>query len=112
MLDEAKAASGVQSLAVFAALCIVYSDEARREMGYRLNGPKREPVPEPKAEHGPAMSARECAHESGWRKGQRTGFSPRFFYDHAADLPFTIRHGRSLRFARPGFTRWLSAQKR
>ena len=47
MLDEAKAASGVQSLAVFAALCIVYSDEARREIGYRLNGPKREPVPEP-----------------------------------------------------------------
>lgn len=66
-------------------------------------------VPE---ELGPALSAKECAYESGWRQGQtiRRGFSPRFFYDHASDLPFAIRHGRSLRFTRAGFLRWLAAR--
>lgn len=47
MLDAAKAASGIQTLAVFAALCSTYADEARREIGYRVTGGQgREPAVE------------------------------------------------------------------
>lgn len=47
MFEAAKAAHGLQNLAVFTALCIFYADEARREMGYRIaGGPRREPVPQ------------------------------------------------------------------
>lgn len=46
MLEAAKAAPGLNTLAVFTELCIFYSDEARREIGYRVaGGSRREPTP-------------------------------------------------------------------
>lgn len=44
MYDDAKRVSGIQSLAVFAALCMTYADEARKEIGYRVSGPILAPV--------------------------------------------------------------------
>lgn len=63
-------------------------------------------------ESGPAMSAKECAAASGWERGKRTGFSPRWFYEHWNELPFAVKGtGNARRFAGPGFRRWLAAQR-
>lgn len=92
----------------------ILSIEARVERLSRVNAPP--PPTEPPEEYGPAMSAAECAHASGWRAGQvvRRGYSPRWFYDHWDELPFAIRpqQGRTRRFASGGFLRWLAAHKR
>jgi hypothetical protein len=82
--------------------------EARRAR-WEAPAPKE---PEP-VEDGPALSALECAKESGWRVGQvpRRGYSPRWFYEHAAELPFALRRrGRVLRFSAAGFRRWLASR--
>lgn len=42
MYEDAKRVPGIQSLAVFAALCMTYADEARKEIGYRVSGPRTE----------------------------------------------------------------------
>lgn len=63
-----------------------------------------------------AMTAGQCARESGWRRGARPGdrggFSPRWLYDHADELPFRIGGAgrRPVRFSRRGFRAWLRAR--
>lgn len=61
-------------------------------------------------EHGgPALNAREAATETGWRRGGHTGFSPRWFYVHAGELPFTVKAGPHgpIRFSKTGLLVWL-----
>src|SRR5262245_47794574 len=60
-----------------------------------------------------ALTACQCAGLSGWKRsaapGQRAGFSPRWFYDHADELPFRIGgRGRTpIRFSSRGLRAWL-----
>ena len=75
--------------------------------------------PEPsQAEPDAALTARQCALDSGWtprarHHGQATsGFSPRWFYDHADELPFRVggRGRKPVRFSRNGLRAWLRAR--
>lgn len=63
-----------------------------------------------------ALTAGQSARLSGWKRsaapGDRAGFSPRWFYDHADELSFRIggsgRH--PVRFSRRGLCAWLAAK--
>lgn len=63
-----------------------------------------------------AITAGQCARLSGWKRraapGDRAGFSPRWFYDHADELPFRIggRGHHPVRFSRRGYSAWLRAR--
>lgn len=63
-----------------------------------------------------ALTAGQSARLSGWQRGNgtegRAGFSPRWFYDHADELPFRVggKGRRPVRFSRRGLRAWLSAQ--
>lgn len=62
-----------------------------------------------------AITAGQSARLSGWHRGRsngdRGGFSPRWFYDHADELPFRIggRGRHPVRFSRNGLREWLRA---
>lgn len=77
--------------------------------------PLGQPQEASQAEPDEAMTAGQSARLSGWKRraapGERAGFSPRWFYDHADDLPFRIGgRGRTpVRFSRRGLCAWLSA---
>lgn len=63
-----------------------------------------------------ALTAGQCARLSGWKRqapaGERAGFSPRWFYDHADELPFRIGGPRRqpVRFSKRGYNAWLAAR--
>jgi hypothetical protein len=60
-------------------------------------------------EGGPALTAQEAALQTGWRPGAHTGFSPRWFYEHWSELPFTVKAGPHgpVRFSKTGLLIWL-----
>lgn len=107
-------ARGDHELDQIEATSTLLSVEARVE---RIRRTRRTPAPEPPppailGNLAEALSAAECARATGWRAGQtpRRGWSPRWFYDHADDLPFAIRKGGTVRFLRTGFLRWLATR--
>lgn len=80
--------------------------------GTRVGQPQEVSQPDPDE----ALTACQCARLSGWKRsappGERAGFSPRWFYDHADELPFRIggRGRRPVRFSRRGYDAWFRSR--
>ena len=101
MFDDAKAVSGIQTLAVFAALCFTYGDEARREISYRLSLPTVEPI----QPDGPLLgTAREAAATLG------PSFTARKLYRITPSLPkgCAVRKGGRLYYHLPSLRKWAA----
>jgi predicted DNA-binding transcriptional regulator AlpA len=86
-----------ERLAIFAALCGLYAEQARIELAARLRlkpeaeSPKRDP---------------ELFNLKVGEAAKLTGMSRRWLYDHAHELPYARRHGkRSWRFSRAAIER-------
>lgn len=124
----AHAVAGIDALASFAALSIFYARKARQEIRARLergDGAVTAPETVTRPREAPlastedaALTAAQAARETGWTPiherppGQQpSGFSARWFYDHASELPFTVRRpgDRAVRFSRAGLRAWLAA---
>jgi len=122
LLEDA-AERGPEALCSLVALCRLYGRRAERALAAAVGpvtaegtvtrgGPALAP-----AEEDAALTATQAARETGWRTardrqpGERpAGFSARWFYDHARELPFAIRPGgRAVRFSRAGLRAWLAA---
>lgn len=116
LLDKA-AGHGPQGIALFIGLCVQFAHRAEKLLD-SLPAPVTPKEPSQPADD-VALSPMQSARETGWtpgrrKPGQRNGYSPRWFYDHADELPFRIggKGFRPVRFSRNGLRTWLSARAR
>lgn len=100
-VEAALASRNLCELLQLAGLFLVLADEAK-EAARSLSTPDSRlskigdrPTDEPLL-----LTAAEAAKEAG------PSYTARWFYRHAHELPFAKRHGRSLRFYRPGLRAW------
>lgn len=120
MLEDA-AARGPDALCLLIGLCLAYARRAESALADLVTPPRTVTLsPEPRPSDGPdsALTAAQAARETGWtpqrdrRDGQPgAGWSARWFYEHADELPFTIRRpgDRAVRFSRAGLRAWIAA---